>query len=667
LPPTATNTDASRPQEPSVDLSRPPAAVPDANVVVLAEDVVLLELLKRALEGRQRVWRAEDPLQAADLLIATHSGVLFIDAAVATHDTPALVDRLHEQFPDFPIVVAGRRDDELALGTRISSGTVFRFLHKPVSADRVRNFIDAAARRGEQTVAATPSSGDSATVANPLDSSLSIRLPRIPFNAAFAGRALRVTAAAAGAALVGWALILMAKHRPWEQIAQPVAMARAPAGTAPPAPTAAGNEEGTIARLLGAAGIALSQDHLTEPEGQNAADLYRLVLRADPGNVQARVGLARTAERLLLRVESLLLGEDLQGAAGALDAARSADPSNPRLEFFSAQLLHERDRLQRAGAAALPRAGDDARAQRERIAVLLKLADERMRQGALAGGADSAEALVIEARTLRPEDPGVQQALNALSGRMLLASNDALRDGDTAAASGWLDRAAALGVDGQSVERLRAAIDSRQRATIEEDRSRLLALANQRIAQGRLLSPPADSARHYADLLRAADPGYAGLAETEALLAARLLEQAGRMTRDGRFPEAEALLAAAGSGAGDPGLVAARDALAAARERADAAREILPEGAMTRIAGQPAAYPARALERGIQGWVEVGFTVATDGSTRDATVLAAEPAGVFEQAVLEAIAGWRYEPRIVAGSPLDQRVRTRVRFELDGR
>ena len=47
-------------------------------------------------------------------------------------ETPELVERLHAQFPDLPIVVAGRRDDELSMGQHISSGAVFRFLHKPV-------------------------------------------------------------------------------------------------------------------------------------------------------------------------------------------------------------------------------------------------------------------------------------------------------------------------------------------------------------------------------------------------------------------------------------------------------------------------------------------------------------------------------------------------------
>ena len=35
------------------------------------------------------------------------------------------------------------------------------------------------------------------------------------------------------------------------------------------------------------------------------------------------------------------LAEDLAGAAAALDAARGADPANPRLDFFSAHLLRE--------------------------------------------------------------------------------------------------------------------------------------------------------------------------------------------------------------------------------------------------------------------------------------------------------------------------------------
>ena len=392
------------------------------------------------------------------------------------------------------------------------------------------------------------------------------------------------------------------------------------------------------------------------------------MLLAYPGNIEAREGLARVADELLTRVERSLLAEDLPGAAAALDAARGADPTNPRLEYFSAQLLRERDRVN--AAAAVVAAGGDAaeRSQDERIARLLTRADQRMREGRLVGGIDSAEAYILDAREARPEDAGVQQALNALSGRMLLAASEAMHQGDMATATGWLDRTESLGVDGKAVARLRAEIASARLASVHEDRSRLLALANQRIAQGRLLEPAGDSARHYTDLLRAADPGHDGLADTQALLASRLLEEAGRLSADGRLAEAGKLLTAAESaGAREADIAATRAVLAETRSGGAARRDILPESALTKLEHRAAVYPAAAAARGVEGWVAVQFTVAADGSTRDAVITESSPAGVFEDSVLDAIRAWRYEPRIVAGKPIEQRVGLRVRFKLANR
>jgi TonB family protein len=638
----------------------PAAAGNGANVIVLAKDATLLELLKHSLEGRQRIWRADNALHAADLLVAAQSGVLFIDAALLTHETPALVDRLHDQFPDMPIVVTGRRDDEVELGERISSGVIFRFLHKPASADRVRNFIDAAARRG----ADRPGNELPAATSVPAAAGRSIGLPRISVDLAVARRTLRIGAALALVSLAVWAVVGLFQAVPWERLSLPGVPAPAADARRDPGPPT-DPRAGKFARQLGAAGIALTQGRLVEPEGQNAVELYRSVLLRDPGNVEARQGLERASTELLLRVEQALLAEDLTAAASMLDAARSADPSNPRLDYFSSQLLRERDRQRGAMAAAIAANGAGERAQAEQIGRLLTQAGERMSQGKLVGGADSAETYVLEARGLRPDDPGVQQALNALSGRMLLAGGEALAAGDTARAQDWADRAGTLGVDGTSVARLRAGIESARMGTIQEDRSRLLALANQRIAQGRLVVPTGDSAQHYVDLLRAAAPGHDGLAETSALLASRLLEEAKRLLREGRDAEAETLLALADdAGARSVDISAARSTLSNARARAAAAQEILPESALTKVTHQSAAYPARAASRGVEGSVEVQFTVTVNGSTRDAVVIESNPAGIFDQAVLDAIAVWRYEPRVVAGKPIDQRVQLRVRFEL---
>jgi len=637
-----------------------------ANVIVVAEDVTLLEMIKHSLDGRQKVWRADDALHAADLLIAAQSGILFIDAALAKTETSTLVDKLHEQFPDFPIVVTGRRDDEIELGERISSGAVFRFLHKPVSAERVRNFVDTAVRRiseqGPRMI--SPASAGPSAPARALNTVRAMRLPRI--DPARLRQTLRGFTAVAVMLLLAWGLVALIESKPWEHISisLPILAAPSPAGSGVTAP-AVDPRDAALARVLGAAGIALSQGRLVEPEGQNALELYRRVLQADPDNVEAHAGLVKTTDELLLRVEQRLLAQDLTGAASALDAARSADPGNPRLEFFSSQLASARDvESNRAAATA---AVDEAaeRAQAQRVARLLSLADRRMKDGKLVGGIDSAQAYVLEARGAAPDDSGVQQAVNALSGRMLLAASEAMHEGDMVTAGDWLDRADSLGVDGKSVARLRAEIASARVASVHEDRSRLLALANQRIAQGRLLEPTGDSARHYVDLLRAADPNFDGLAETESLLSARLLAQARQQSASGHHAEANALLAAAEStGAGQPDLAATGRVLADDRAQAAAAAAIVPESSLTKLEHRAPEYPTRAAARGEQGWVDVQFTVAADGSTHDVVVTDSSPAGLFERSVLDAIRDWRYEPRVVAGKPVDQRVELRVRFEL---
>lgn len=634
---------------------------PAANVVVLAEDDALVESLKDALDARQRIWRADDLVQAAELLLAAQSGVFFVDAGLTAGETPGLVDKLHAQFPDLPIVVAGRREDELELGQRISTGAVFRFLHKPVSAERIRNFIEAAARRaGELPRAASPLPDPAAAQA-----SASIRLPRPRFALAAVRRAARVGGVLLLLAVSAAAVVAVVAKRPWEQFIQ--APAPVPAQRAViKAPLVRDDPE--LVRLLGAAGVARSQGRLAEPAGDNAIELYRSALLLDPGNTAAREGLSQTADELLLEVEKSLLAEDLAGAAAALDAARSADSSNPRLGFFSTQLQHERERILGASARA-PAAGAAAaeRALSEQVSRLLTLADARMKEGQLTGGAETAEVYITEARTLRPDDPGVQQALNALSWRMMLAANDAIDAGDTTTAAAWLDQAERLGVDGQAVARLRAEMESAGAVPVREDISRLVVLANQRIAQGQLLEPATDSARHYVDLLQAAAPAHERLAETRALLASRLLEAAGAESRAGRYAESERFLGAAeAAGARSQDLAAARDQLATSRALAAAATEVLPESALERTVHPPLEYPAAARARGLEGSVEIEFTVAADGTTRDPLIRAANPKGVFEATVLRAVRTWRYRPRIVAGQPVDQRVVARLRFELTG-
>ena len=63
--------------------------------------------------------------------------------------------------------------------------------------------------------------------------------------------------------------------------------------------------------------------------------------------------------------------------------------------------------------------------------------------------------------------------------------------------------------------------------------------------------------------------------------------------------------------------------------------------------------------------MDIEFTVKTDGTTTNGAVKAAEPAGVFDRAALNAVSRWRYEPRIVNGAVVEQRVSARLRFQLE--
>jgi len=78
----------------------------------------------------------------------------------------------------------------------------------------------------------------------------------------------------------------------------------------------------------------------------------------------------------------------------------------------------------------------------------------------------------------------------------------------------------------------------------------------------------------------------------------------------------------------------------------------------------PPAFPARARALGQSGVVTVSFVVDLDGSTQDVHVVEAEPPGVFDDAAIEAVRGWRFNPGQLEGAPVAVRVRQTLRFEL---
>lgn len=77
-------------------------------------------------------------------------------------------------------------------------------------------------------------------------------------------------------------------------------------------------------------------------------------------------------------------------------------------------------------------------------------------------------------------------------------------------------------------------------------------------------------------------------------------------------------------------------------------------------------YPRRALQRGIEGYVIVEFTVTENGKVEDPFVYKAEPPGIFDRAALQAALKFSYRPRVVDGIPIRVNgVRNKITFELE--
>lgn len=80
----------------------------------------------------------------------------------------------------------------------------------------------------------------------------------------------------------------------------------------------------------------------------------------------------------------------------------------------------------------------------------------------------------------------------------------------------------------------------------------------------------------------------------------------------------------------------------------------------------PPIYPQRAAKRGIEGWVEVEFTITAAGLVKNAHVVAASSAGIFDNAALRAISRWKFKPKVVNKVAVERyRVRQRITFQLE--
>jgi TonB family protein len=185
------------------------------------------------------------------------------------------------------------------------------------------------------------------------------------------------------------------------------------------------------------------------------------------------------------------------------------------------------------------------------------------------------------------------------------------------------------------------------------------------LAEGRLLTPAEQNAKHYVGVLNrfAVDHELSKAARTSLSLeflsrAAQSIEALDPEAAGIWIDEAEALL-----GAADEGVRKARSALTEQLIAMESAKPV-PASTLKLATYVAPVYPQRATERNLEGWVDIEFTVGTDGRTRNVAVTDASHETIFRREATEAVEKWLFEPRVFMGRAIEQTSYTRIRFVL---
>jgi TonB family protein len=600
-------------------------------LVVFSTDEAFLETLREAVGSARRLWHVPSADKVCDLLLAGQVGILVLDVQALAEDVGVFVAQLKRQFPDLVLVVAGSRETENLLANLISAGTVYRFIHKPMSPGRAKLFAEAAVRKYVEQQRR--------------------RVPAAPANAG-AGKPLFWKVAAAALLVAAGIAAGVLYYRGQGQEALP----RAPLGNSVP-------ESALVAR----AAAALAANRLTAPSDDNALDLYQQALARNPADAAARTGLAEVQDRLWTKAENALLEERLDEAAGAIDTARKAGIDSGRIALLTARLTKSRERLR--GATPRPRAVEDPRpataADAGRRAEFLGLAEARIKEGHLIDSPnDSARFYVREALRIDPTGNAAQAARQSLAAALLAGVRADLDRHDFEHAERLLDAADGIGSDA-NVESGRQLLAAARRQAETDSWDQLLKAGRERLQQDRLVEPATDSAKYYLMTLRGLNPGNAGLASALQDLGQRLVANARHALDLKQYVAAQNWLseaAAAGYSSAESD-VAAREVEAAVNQQQFLAN-VVAANELQLVKTVKPVYPTRAEANQTEGWVELDFTAAESGEVRDIAVHAASPPGVFDSAAIHALSQWRFEPVLKDAKPAAQRSRIRIRFTL---
>ncbi|MDP9088537.1 MAG: energy transducer TonB [Pseudomonadota bacterium] len=436
-------------------------------LVVLTTDQVFLRTLRAALGDARRLWHVPSADKVSDLLVAGQVGILVLDTQALLEAANLFVEHIKRQFPDLVVVAAGHRDDETSLARIISSGLVYRFIHKPMSPARARLFAEAAIRKYQEQRrrdaelprrkrAADPSRIwlISAAVAATVIAVIAVVVHRsadLPAALTPAAPVESAETARADQAEVHEQQLVRAQNAFLEQLksaqlkAAQSAPAQSPQSTQPvqsqpprdalvrvlPSPKA---EEERVMPLLDLAARRLAEGHLLDLDRDNARFYVQQALDLDPQNAAAQRAKRALSSRLLEDARAAIDHREFARASSLLEGA---DGVADRADIEPLRYLL---------------AGAQKQVDTDAWSTLLKNANERLLQDRLTEPAnDNAKYFYLRLKQLDPSNAALSSLLQDLGTRLTAKARRALILGQSDAAKTWLDEAGAVGFSSAEV------------------------------------------------------------------------------------------------------------------------------------------------------------------------------------------------------------------------
>ncbi len=382
------------------------------------------------------------------------------------------------------------------------------------------------------------------------------------------------------------------------------------AATPPPRQVGSLTQKEQITDYLARGQMAIVTDRLTDPRGNNAVEYFRAVLALQPDNADAHAGLLRVGAALDTRVVEALQARNPAQGATALATLQRAVPDYPRLDALRTELL-ALSRSSRAPLSVAPPPASVPKQQPTRAPVRAPV-------------------------TVTPPAQAKEQE----------TSSDAPTPATAQTATP------------------QPATSAKPAAASGPSASELDAVARLR-GRGLLLEPPGNNAYQQLLALRQRYPDSIEVRTEQQQLASAFLERTRTALAAGDVETARMLLSRVDTLAPNmPGTKSLQTQLATAQQQRDFAAAVVQAKTLRRLREVPPVYPREAARLGQQGWVDVEFTIAPDGTTQDLVVRNAEPLRTFDQSAIDAVQRWKFAPVMRDGAAVAQRAAVRIRFEI---